>query len=76
MNDILNKTIVLVLNRNCNWHIDCPDNQMNTAPQNSSFEVTLDDLRMYDWPAELAAASRRECYAFNDVLIAKAKVLS
>jgi len=42
-----------------------------TAPQNSIFEVTVDDLRRYDWQAELAAASRRECYAFNDVWIAK-----
>lgn len=49
---------------------------MNTAPQNSTFEITVDDLRRYDWQAELAAASRRECYAFNDVLITKAKVLS
>src|SRR5438128_12447436 len=56
--------------------MDCPDNQMNTAPQNSSFGVTVDDLRTYDWEAELGTASRRECHAFNDVLIAKAKVLS
>src|SRR2546429_7419550 len=50
--------------------------QMNTNSPNSGFAVTTDDVRAYEWQAELAAATRRECYAYNDVLAAKAAVHS
>ncbi|MBN9690563.1 MAG: DUF4209 domain-containing protein [Verrucomicrobia bacterium] len=42
------------------------------APQ-LSFGVTVDDIRAYDWQAELAVATRRECDAFYEVLAARAK---
>jgi hypothetical protein len=40
------------------------------------FGVTADDIRAYDWQAELAKATRRECYAFHDVLAVRAQALA
>lgn len=49
---------------------------MSEAAPQPGFGVTADDIRAYDWQAELAKASRRECYAIHEVLAAKAQALS
>ena len=48
---------------------------MSDAAPLPRFGVTADDIRAYDWQAELAGATRRECDAFHEVLAARAKTL-
>jgi hypothetical protein len=49
---------------------------MNTNSPPPGFAVTIDDLRAYDWQAELAASTDHECDAYNEIFAAKAKALS
>lgn len=49
---------------------------MTTTVPNPGFGVTADDLRAYDWQAELAGVSVRECCSFQEALAAKAKALA
>jgi hypothetical protein len=48
----------------------------NEAASPSRFGVTANDIRSYDWQAELARTTRRQCDAFHEVLTSKAQALS
>ena len=41
---------------------------MSTDSLNTSFGVTADDIRAYDWQAVVAGARSRECLAYCDSL--------
>ena len=45
---------------------------MSVVPSDAGFGVTAEDIRAYEWQSVLATASRRECYAYNETLLAKA----
>src|ERR1700722_11363539 len=47
---------------------------MNTPLEPSSLSITADDLRSYQWQAELGAASCRECSAYYEIFLAKANM--
>lgn len=49
---------------------------MTTTVPNPGFGVTADDLRAYDWQAELAGVSVRECCSFREIFTARGIITS